>query len=91
MTLYVRKSHKGQYIRPFSKVGIRSRFNLATISFTFSPGHGKRMISQRSNQTSKLTHMQKVSKQATDEATIPKPPLKFSRTRMPVNKMTKDM
>lgn len=39
ITLYVKKSHIGQYISPLVIVGIRSRFNLAAISSPFSPEH----------------------------------------------------
>lgn len=46
MTLNVKKSQKGQYIRPVSKVGSRSRFNLATISFPLSPELEKEIFSQ---------------------------------------------
>lgn len=82
MILYVKKSHIGQYIRPLSKVGIRSRFNLAAISFPLSPELGKRIISQRLNQH---THTQKAS----DEAIKLNVPLKFLRTNLPFNNITR--
>lgn len=59
MTLYVKKSHIGQYIRPFNKVGIRSRFNLAVISYPLSPEIGIANTNQKhAHMAPNLNHFQ---------------------------------